>query len=79
MTTAVKRVLRAAMELTGSERLELVDELICSLESTDGRRLSAAWKKEIRRRSREIDAGTARLIPWSEVEASLKKSARAHG
>ena len=79
MTTAVKKVLKAAMELTDSERVELVDELITTLESEDRRELSAAWKKEIRRRSREIDAGTAELIPWSEVEAELKKRAREHG
>jgi putative addiction module component (TIGR02574 family) len=79
MTAAIRRVLQAAMKLPISARVELVDELIATLDRADRRELSALWKKEIRRRSREIDAGTAELIPWSEIEVELKKRARARG
>ena len=79
MTAAVRRVLQAALKLPSSARVELVDKLIASLDGADRRELSATWKKEIRRRSREIDAGTAGLIPWSEIEAELTKRERARG
>ncbi len=41
---------------------------------TDDERAEVArlWKAEVRRRSAEIDAGTARLVPADEVMAGIR-------
>jgi hypothetical protein len=33
--------------------------------------VKAAWSREIERRVREVEDGTAELIPWEEVRAEL--------
>ena len=38
--------------------------------------LSPAWLAEIERRSREIDEGTAKLIPYEEVKRELQQMLR---
>ncbi len=43
------------------------------VESDESPPLSQAWLNEIERRSREIDEGTAKLIPYEEVMDDLKR------
>lgn len=71
-------VLDAAMTLPVEQRADLIDTLITSLPSGKDGPLSDEWMAEIARRSAEVDAGTAELIPWEEVRrrvtASLPKN-----
>jgi len=62
---------QAALELPHSQRAELVDALIASLASAGELPVDAEWMQEIERRSAEIDAGTAELIPWEEVRRRM--------
>ena len=41
------------------------------IDSKTSSELSAAWSREIERRVREVDDGTAELIDWEEIRAEL--------
>jgi putative addiction module component (TIGR02574 family) len=67
-----RAILEAALKLDPSERELLVEELAASLHggfASD--EIEKAWMEEIDRRSREIDAGTAELVEWSDVRDRL--------
>jgi putative addiction module component (TIGR02574 family) len=69
MNPATEQVLDAALALPDSDRLELVEALIVSLQSSeDEPPLDDAWREVIARRSAEIDASSVELIPWSDVQ-----------
>jgi putative addiction module component (TIGR02574 family) len=54
-----------ALSLSRPERARIVDTLVASLETDPS--IERAWDEEIRRRIRDIDQGTTRLIPGDEV------------
>ena len=62
MTTAVEKIVSAALDLPQPLRALLAEKLIESLDAQDVAPLSAKWKKEIKRRCAEIDRGSATLI-----------------
>ena len=68
----VREILEAALKLEPNERELLVEELSASLHggfaSED---LERAWMDELDQRSQQIDAGTAELVEWSDVEKRL--------
>jgi hypothetical protein len=45
--------------------------LIESLDPRPTLEVKAAWSREIERRVREVDEGTAELIDWEDVRAEL--------
>jgi len=72
----------AARALGNEDHLSLLNRLVRSLpkheldempddNSTESPPLSPAWIAEIERRSREIDEGTAKLIPYEEIKKEL--------
>jgi putative addiction module component (TIGR02574 family) len=65
MTT--KEIIGAALALPETDRVELVEQLLESLGSDSDELDKKAFLAELQRRSAEIDAGTAELIPWSEI------------
>lgn len=73
MSPTTKHILTTALALPESERLELAEALFAASEPPAPELSGDAWLAELRRRSAQIDAGTASLTPWSEV----KKRARA--
>jgi putative addiction module component (TIGR02574 family) len=60
-------VLSAAQQLPDEDRLRLIDALWESVPPDRNAPFSDEWAIEIERRVAELDAGTARTIPWSEV------------
>ncbi|WP_428308608.1 addiction module protein [Lacipirellula sp.] len=64
-------LLSAASQLPVAERMRLIDELTETIPGLPAEGLSAEWLEEIDRRSREIDAGTAKLEDWESVRARL--------
>ena len=79
MSAGYQDVLNAAMGLTESDQVHLVESLIAKLGPDDAAPLDDAWLAEIDRRSREYDAGDAELIPWSEVKRQTQERLKAHG
>lgn len=60
---------REARKLSHADRARLIESLLATLE--EDREIEEAWREEIRRRTAEIDAGEADLIPADQVLAEL--------
>lgn len=73
MSPAAEQILQAALALPEEERQELVDALLVETTAASGLPFDPAWLGEIQRRSAEIDAGTARLTPWSVVRERVRR------
>lgn len=71
MSSAVKKLFDQASALTPDDRAELVELLAETLPFAFEPGVESAWHAEIRRRGDEIAAGTAKTIPWEEVDAEL--------
>lgn len=71
--STLQEVLEAARCLPADDRVELVDELIATLEPADKLLLDDEWLAEIQRRSREYDAGRMAAIPWETVKEQARK------
>lgn len=59
-------VFDAALRLPDEDRARLAQELLDSL--PDDPSLMEDWSNELRRRSDEVDQGTADLVPWSDLK-----------
>lgn len=78
MSTALADVFAQALELPEQERHELIDMLCASLEPPEPSpeeqsEIDASWMAVIKRRSQEIKEGRAKLVPWSEMQALLRR------
>lgn len=78
MTSQAKRVTQAAVRLPEQDRIRLVEEVLASLdvEGHSQAVIDRAWREEVERRSREIDEGRVKLVPWSKVKTLLKRQLR---
>ena len=76
MTRPAKQIVNAAIKLAERDRLQIVEELLASLEPDKDDDVDAAWAAEVQRRSREIKEGIVRPIPWAEVKAQARKRVR---
>lgn len=69
--TDVKDLLMRALDLPPEARAALAGSLLESLDSVVDADAEAAWSVEIERRIREIDAGAAKLEPWSAARKRI--------
>lgn len=76
MTRPARDIVNAAVQLPEHDRLEIVEELLASLESHSDDDTDAAWAAEVERRSNEITQGMVRPIPWSEVKLQARERVR---
>ena len=80
MTAMCKKVLADALTLGADERASLAGQLLSSIggpgEECSEEETEASWEIEIDRRIKEIDSGTAKLIPAEEVMAGLRRRPR---
>jgi len=76
VTRPAKEIVNAAIKLAESDRLQIVEELLASLEPDNDDDVDAAWAAEIERRCREIKEGVVRPIPWAEVKSQARKRVR---
>lgn len=73
MTRPAKEIVNAAIGLAESDRLQIIEELLASLEPAADDDVDTAWAAEVERRSREIKEGVVRPIPWEEVKSQARK------
>lgn len=73
MTAAAKKVLEQALALSEEERDELISVLSDSLEHRVVE-LDEAWSSEIRGRIAEVESGEVEPVPWSEVDARIRRA-----
>jgi len=67
MSRTFTELWREAADLSEEDRASLAGLLIESLEGEPDPDVEAAWAAEIEKRVAELDAGTAKTIPWEEV------------
>ena len=71
MTDAAKVLSRQARSLSPDERLELVDDLLASLDEGDAK-IDALWTKEAEDRLAAYRRGEIKAIPLQEVLAKYR-------
>jgi putative addiction module component (TIGR02574 family) len=76
VTRPAKEIVSAAIKLTECDRLQIVEELLASLEPDTDNNIDTAWSAEVERRSREIKEGIVRPIPRTEVKSQARKRVR---
>jgi putative addiction module component (TIGR02574 family) len=69
-------LLKEALTLPAKDRAAMAEELIASLDGRSDDDAATAWKSEIERRIKELDAGAVSPIPWTEVRRRLFDRAR---
>ena len=65
-------LLAEALRLPRSQRAQVAEELLSSLEESDDE-VAAAWACELERRSREVAEGRVQTAPWETVRTSILK------
>ena len=71
MPRDLKEIIKEAAALPDDDRATLAGAMIESLDPRPTPEVKAAWSREIERRVREVEAGTAELADWAEVRAEL--------
>jgi putative addiction module component (TIGR02574 family) len=71
MTDAAKSLSRRARELSQAERLELIDDLLSSLDEGNPK-LEALWAKEAEDRLAAYRRGEIKAVPLQEVLAKYR-------
>lgn len=64
-------ILKEALALRTEARAALAGSLLDSLDTAVDEDAEAAWATEVNRRVTELDDGTVKTIPWSEVRRRL--------
>jgi hypothetical protein len=67
MSKTVEKILSEALTLPPQARAFVAERLIESLDAADAGELSPAWREEIHKRCREIDAGLVELRDAADV------------
>ena len=73
MHATIENLSTKAMELPPSERGELIDILVGSLEESTSDEIQQAWKLEARKRLDEIRNGLVQPVPGEDVLAKARK------
>ena len=72
MSEHLQALLSQVLALPKSERVELLGEVLESLDSPSD--VEAAWSSEIRRRLGELRAGEADVLEWADARAAIHGS-----
>ncbi|HEY2783824.1 MAG TPA: addiction module protein [Fimbriiglobus sp.] len=78
MSPTLAEVLKTALALSAEEKKGLINSLRDSMPD-EGSEFDPEFLAEINRRSDELEAGTAKLFTWAEVEAVLEKDRLSDG
>jgi putative addiction module component (TIGR02574 family) len=72
MTTMEKKVFEKALSLPVEARVELVDQLLGSLNLPTQEKIDQLWAREAERRVSEIEGSKVRLVPGERVFAKIR-------
>ena len=73
MSDLTEELVQKARALPPEDRARLAEEMLASLHEDGDSEIEAAWDEEIRRRIKEIESGTAKLIPAEEVFDEIRQ------
>jgi putative addiction module component (TIGR02574 family) len=59
--------------LTASERAEVAEQLIASLDEAANTDVEQAWQEDVQRRLQQVERGEVKTIPWEEVRRRLQR------
>jgi putative addiction module component (TIGR02574 family) len=71
MSPKANEVLEQALALSEADRASVAGALIESLEEPADPDAEEAWSEVIKRRVQELEAGSVKTVPWSEVRERL--------
>ena len=71
MNARTDLLLDEALDLLPEERSAVAMALIDSLEGSDDRVISEAWRTELLLRRERLRSGTAQAVPWAEARARM--------
>lgn len=77
MKPNAKKVLAAALALSERDKAKVAESLIAALDDRPEKDIDAAWAAEVERRSRQIDSGAVKPIPWSRLKRAAMRRSRA--
>lgn len=66
-----QNVIAEVLQLSAAERLEVAEAVYDSLDGPPDADADEAWSVEIERRVADLDAGRAKLIPWSQARRQI--------
>ncbi len=69
-------ILNNALELTAPEKLQLISALWDAVPDDADSPLHPEWEAVLDRRAAEVDAGTAKTVPWAEVRDASRARLR---
>ena len=75
MNASSEQLFDAALALPDSDRVELAEALLASLQPDDRPPFDESWREVIERRSLELRTGQVTPIPWAEVKRQAREKA----
>lgn len=76
MSTAAKEIIEAALKLDNTERVQIAEILLDSVEGEPTEDVERLWREELARRRQKIESGQARFFSVDEVKAEAQKILR---
>ena len=73
MSPTAETLFQSALGLPADEQIELAEAILASWAENQSRPFDEAWLTEIRRRSQQIVAGTAKTAPWHAVQERVRQ------
>jgi putative addiction module component (TIGR02574 family) len=71
MNRSAAEILREALSLPMDARAALINSLLDSLDSTVDPHSEELWEQEILKRTKELDSGSVKTVPWLELRSHL--------
>jgi putative addiction module component (TIGR02574 family) len=73
MTTNAARLLEDVLQLETSERMEIAERLLVSLDDESREEIEAAWAAEIERRAADARANPDDAVDWREALRDVER------
>lgn len=73
MTDKTQAILEQALKLSPTERADVAEQLIVSLDERPDADTEQAWQEEVQRRLQQVERGEVELIDSDTVMADLRK------
>ncbi|MDE3040079.1 MAG: addiction module protein [Nitrospirota bacterium] len=72
MTDKTQAIVEQALKLSPTERADVAEQLLASLDEALDSDVEKAWQEEVQRRLQQVERGEVNTIPWEEVQRRLR-------
>jgi putative addiction module component (TIGR02574 family) len=72
MDSKAEAVLTLALDLPEADRARVASALVDSLVGRPDPEVEKAWRKEVAKRVKALQAGSAELVPWEAIRKELR-------